>query len=334
MKKVLVLGATGAIATYMIPAILQRGMSVTGVSLDDMTSDNPHLRYLTGDAMDLTFLQGLLAEGYDAVVDFMVYKTKEQFSRYYPLFLANTAHYIFLSTYRIYAWEHPLREDSLRLLDAPRPDDFVAELEYSIYKAEEEDLLHASGYRNFTIVRPAITYSKCRFQLTTLEADVVVARMRAGKTVLLPEGAIDREATMSWAGDVGYMLAHILFNERAYGEVYTTATSEHHTWREIAEMYGRIGGLTYQTVPDETYIEIVGGSVASRQQLKYDRCYDRIVDNAKILDLCGLKQADLMPLEEGLRMEYESLTEQRLTRIGTNTAVNERMDAYLAAYGK
>ena len=140
---------------------------------------------------------------------------------------------------------------------------------------------------------------------------------------------MDCEATMSWAGDVAKMLCAIILNPKTYGETYTVSTAEHHTWRQIAEMYNRIGGLQYITVTNEEYIDLVGGSVYAKQQLEYDRCYHRIVDNTKILQLCGLSQAELMPLEEGLRMELAGLTEERLARIGCNTELNHRMDEYL-----
>lgn len=329
MKKVLILGATGAMATYLIPELLSKGMYITGVTLDDVRSDDPRLNYVMADAMNIDFLKATLAEGYDAIVDFMIYNSKDIFEKYYKLFLDNTSHYIFLSTYRIYAGDHPINESSPRLLDVEKPADFVSFKEYSIYKAEEEDMLRCSEYSNYTIVRPAITYSKCRFQLTTLEANVLIYRMLRGKTVLLPEGAMDCEATMSWAGDVAKMFSAIILNPDALGETYTLSTAEHHTWRDIAEMYRRIGGLKYIAIPNEDYINILGGNVYAKQQLEYDRCYHRIVDNSKILELSGLSQNDLMPLEYGLRMEFEALTEDRLAYIGCNNDVNFRMDAYL-----
>lgn len=69
----------------------------------------------------------------------------------------------------------------------------------------------------------------------------------------------------------------------ATGAMATYLIPEHHTWREIAEIYKRIGGLKYITVTNEDYINILGGSVYAKQQLEYDRCYNRIVDNTKIL---------------------------------------------------
>lgn len=329
MKKILVLGATGAMATYLVPLLVKSGYSVTGVSLDEVESTDANLRYIKANAKDKAFLEELVAEGYDEIVDFMIYNTKESFEEYYKIFLEGTKHYIFLSTYRVYAGETPITEESPRLLDVKKPSSFVSYKEYSIYKAEAEDVLRASGYTNYTIVRPAITYSNCRFQLTTLEGNVVIYRMKKGKTVLLPEGAMEHQATMSWAGDVAKMFLAILLNPEAYGETYTLSTAEHNTWREVAEMYRRIGGLEYVTVPDEDYVKILGDTAYLEQQLKYDRCFDRIVDNSKILKLCGLSQSDLMPLEDGLRLEYSALTEERLARIGCSEEINRRMDEYL-----
>lgn len=326
-KKILILGATGAMAVYLIPRLLDEGYCVDGVSLDDVTSDNENLTYIKADAKNLCFLTEQLKNNYDAVVDFMIYKSVELFKPYYELFIKNTKHYIFLSTYRVYADDAPLDENAKRLLDIERPADFVTEYEYSIYKAEEEDLLNNSPYNNYTILRPAITYSKKRFQLTILEANVLVYRMLSGKTVVLPESAMDKQATMTWAGDVAKMISALILNKSAFGQTYNVSTSEHMTWREIAEIYKKIGNLKYVTTDDETFVDITAkGAIYARQQLKYDRCFDRIVDNNKILALSKLKQKDLMPLEKGLKTELENI---KPGDIDCNKEINERMDAYL-----
>ena len=189
-------------------------------------------------------------------------------------------------------------------------------------------MLKASGYRNWSIIRPAITYSKNRFQLVTLEADTVVYRMLTGKTLVLPKEAMDKQATMSWAGDLAKMFAAVILNPKAYGEAYTFATAEHHSWREVAEIYKEIGNLKYVTVDMEDYLNIIGpGNIHVRQQLTYDRCYDRVVDNSKVLEIAGLKQSDLMPLKKGLASELANI---RLEDLKFTEYVNERMDRYLA----
>ena len=331
-KRILVLGATGAMAVYLIPELLAKGYSVVGVSLEDVQSDNENLTYIKADAFNMDFLKSQCEQKFDAIVDFMIYNSVALFERYYKLFFDNTDHYIFFSTYRVYAEETPITENSLRILDMERPDDFVTRSEYSIYKAEVEDFLRSSTYKNYTIVRPAITYSKRRFQLTTLEANVLVYRMKTGKTVVLPEGAMKKQATMSWAGDVAKMLSALILNPKAYCETYTVSTAEHMTWEEVAKIYEEIGGLKYITVDNQTYLDIIAkDNVYAKQQLYYDRCYDRIVDNSKILEISGLKQEELTKLRDGLKREYENVT---LDMIGCSTDVNERMDEYLKSIGR
>ena len=247
------------------------------------------------------------------------------------LFLENTEHYIYLSTYRIYAESEIISEKSPRLLDVCDDKALLSTGDYAIYKAECENELRVSKYTNYTIVRPAITYSKRRFQLTTLEANVLVYRMFENKIVVLPEGAKNIQATMSWAGDVAKMLAGLLLNEKAYTQTYSVCTSEHMTWGEIADIYDRIYGLKCIWVNDEDYINIVGGSMAARNQLIYDRELNRVMDNSKILEITGMKQSELMPLEEGLRLELSKL---KAGDICPNIEINNNMDKYLEALNK
>lgn len=74
--------------------------------------------------------------------------------------------------------------------------------------------LTESGYRNWTIVRPATTYSTGRAQLVTLEANSFVYRALENKKVIIPIQAKDCPATLSWGGDVGKMIARIVLNEK------------------------------------------------------------------------------------------------------------------------
>jgi len=119
-KKVLALGGTGAMGTYLVPKLVEDGYTVDVVSLDDMTSDNPRLRYIKANVKDTAVLSELLYKRYDGIVDFMIYPTGE-IPVYLPLMLQNTEHYIYLSSYRVFAdEEHPIVESSPRLLDGQR----------------------------------------------------------------------------------------------------------------------------------------------------------------------------------------------------------------------
>ncbi len=308
-RKALVLGGTGAMGVYLVPELAAMGYEVKVVSFDDVISENPLISYFKTDAKNIDNLKELLKGEFDVIVDFMIYST-EEFKERYDILLKNTAHYIYLSSYRVYAGnETPITENTSRLLDVSDDKDFLSTEDYSLYKARQEDILQNSEYDNWTIVRPAITYSKYRFQLVTLEAPVVVARALKGLPVVLPEEALSAQATMSWAGDVAKMFSRLILNQSAYRECFTLATAEHHTWGEIAEYYKEFIGLKYVAADTEDYLKIMGGHAGVRYQLAYDRLFQRIVDNSKVLQATGLKQEDFMPLRSGLEKELSALPE-------------------------
>lgn len=330
-KKILVLGGTGAMGVYLVPLLASQGHQVHVVALEEKTSTDPAISYTRADALDDAYLAGLLEGGYDAIVDFLIYKT-DHFARRLDLLLGSTSHYIYLSSYRVYARGTGLiNEESPQLLDVSDDSHFLSTQDYALIKARQEDILEESGYKNWTIVRPAITYSKRRFQLVTLEADLVVGRTWQKKPLVLPEAALQIQGTMTWAGDVARMLAGLLFKEEARREAFVVATAEHHSWQDIAAIYSRQIGLSYVAAKTMDYLAILGApDLRSPQsyQLHYDRLFDRRIDNRKILKVTGLEQAGLMPLEQGLARELASLDPDRPFTPGE--AVDQRMDQYLA----
>lgn len=306
VRKVLVLGATGAMGKYLVPKLLDRGYAVDAVALDEITAAAPNLRGIKGNAMDWRLLERLWENHYDGIVDFMTYPTADAVL-YLPEMLKHTDHYIYLSSYRVYDnKEVPIRETSPRLLDTADDPLLRNSDDYSIYKARGENILMTSGRRNWTAVRPAVTYSLMRYQLVTLEANRTVGRAAQGKSVVLPEEAAEIPATMSWAGDVAEMLARLLFNSEALGEIYTVSTAEHHTWREIADYYKDLCNLNAVWVDKEDYLKIITWRPhfhGTRWQLEYDRLFPRIIDNTKVLKAAGLRQSELMKLYDGLKYE-------------------------------
>lgn len=330
-RTALVLGGTGAMGVYLVPELAAQGYDVRVVSLDEVVSDHPRITYVKADAKNLDCLKELVKERYDAIVDFMIYSTAE-FRERRDVLLGNTGHYIFLSSYRVYDGGVPVTENTPRLLDVSKDTEFLATEDYSLYKARQEDILRESPSGNWTIVRPAITYSKYRYQLVTLEAPVVVARALKGLPVVLPREALSVQATMSWAGDVAKMFSRLLFNPSAFRECFTLATAEHRTWGDVAEYYREIIGLQYVAADTEDYLTIMGGSAWARYQLAYDRLFNRIVDNSKILRVTGLKQEEFMPLRNGLAKELSALPKN--TVWPDASAIWQRMDDYVKGLAK
>ena len=328
MKKVLVLGATGAMGRYLIPELVNLDYEVVGVGREETAPWKVNAAYIQSDAFDKNFLNGLLKENFDGIINFMEYG-KVDFSEYYQLFLEHKSHYIYLSTCRVYDdKEQPIKETSPRLLDSSEDEVLKASHDYCIYKAQDEDLLVNSSYDNWTVVRPATTFSTMRLQLVTLEFNNSVARALQGKTIVLPIQAKDKPATLSWGGDVAKMIARILFKEEAKREFYNVCSAEHRTWGEIAEYYRDLVGLEAVWVDKEDYLAILSpeGTINVRWQLEYARLFRRITDNSKVLALTGLKQEDMMPMYDGLKLEIGNIPKDYVPE---DTKIGLRMDEYI-----
>lgn len=327
-KRVLVLGATGAMGQYLVPILAEMDYQVDAVALEERQSSLPNVNYIKANAKDLNVFRELLERKYDGVVDFMIYNSTD-LPCYMPQWVNGTGHYIYLSSYRVFDdKEHPIRESSPRLLDTA--DDIILRNSdnYCIYKARGENIIRTLPKR-WTIVRPAITYSLMRYQLVTLEAYDTVGRALAGKKTVLPEPARRVQGTMSWAGDVALMLAKLLFNDKALGEDFNVCTAEHHPWEEIAAYYTDICGLKAVWVDTEDYLKILNPGLrqfSNRWQLECDRYFDRIMDNSKVLAATGLKQESLMKLHDGLEREIARCPKDFQWR------VNAAMDEYLARH--
>ena len=328
-KKVLVLGATGAMGQYLIPNLAEMDYQIDAVALEEQQSSWSNVTYIKANAKDSAVFRQLLEQKYDGIVDFMKYNTYE-LPYYLPHLVNHTSHYIYLSSYRVYDnKEHPIRETSPRLADTT--DDIVLRNsdDYSIYKARGENIIRSLPESRWTIIRPAITYSKMRYQLVTLEAAHTVGRAFAGKKTVLPETARHIQATMSWAGDVAVMIARLLFNEKASGEVFSVCTAEHHSWEEIAAYYKDICGLESVWIDPEDYLRILNPNPFNyyiRWQLEYDRLFDRIMDNSKVLAVTGMSQGALTKLYDGLEKEIARCPRD------FKWPVNEAMDEYLASH--
>ena len=337
MKKVLVLGASGAMGRYVVPFLAEKGYAVDAVSLDapDASADPVGVTRIQGNAKEDAFLLPLLERRYDGIVDFLIYPTAE-IARKLPLMAASAGHYIYLSSYRVYDGKDvPVREDARLLIDTA--DDLVLRNsdDYSIYKARGERILRALGRRNWTIVRPSITYSTYRFQLVTLEAPLVVGRADKGKAVVLPETARNVRGTMTWAGDNAHFIAELLFNEKALGEAFTLATAENHPWGEIADIYAALRGLKAVWAPEEDYLRIMNGdpwNLGAVWQLRNDRLFNRIIDNSKVLAATGRLQSDLMPLAKGLETELARVPQDYEWNAPWLDNPFRRMDAWLASF--
>lgn len=284
MKNILVLGGTGAIGRALIDLISSNPDISCVVTSRRKQCRNGRVIYVQGNAHNKEFLTSLLEKKWNAIVDFMSYTTEELKDRI-ELMLSATEQYIFLSSSRVYAGtDSLLTEDSPRLLDVTNDKEYLKTDEYALAKAREENIIRSFGKRNYTIVRPYITFSETRFQLGVMEKENWIYRALHGRTIVFSKDIAQKVTTLSYGADVAKGIYYIICNEKTYGKTFHITTTENHTWDDILKMYLKaIQELTGKK-PNVAYTDKweswQGGF---EYQVKYDRLFNRRFDNSAIL---------------------------------------------------
>lgn len=294
-KKVLVLGGTGAMGSYLVPLLVDCGYQVEVTSRKARQSDTPNITYLQGSAKDIEFIKGL-ADGcnYAAIFDFMLYSYPEFKERYEQL-LAMTSQYFFVSSYRVYAdADVAITEDTPRKVDLAETVPRYADDHYGMSKGRQENLLFSSGQKNWVIIRPSMTFSTDRFQFGCAD-NFDVIRSQRELISALPSSVVHQKTSLTYGKDVAKMLVRLIGNEQSYGQAFNMSTGENHQWCEVADIYGEVFGLDWIEVDTEAYDAAYGQHAAL-----IDRELNRAFDASKMLAATGLTDCDFYTLEQGL----------------------------------
>ncbi len=306
MKKVLLIAGGGTLGTYTAEELLRLGHKVDVICLEDKTSENDNLRFFKARAT-LEYLKEFF-EGnrYDGIVNFLHYKNYEDYIPYHELLTNNTYHLIFLSSYRVYAdLEHPITENAPQLLDVIKDDEeFLEKEDYALAKARAERFLADNPYpKNFTVVRPVISFSDRRLDLNMVSGHEIVDAAKEGRAVKLPLEAKNLTAGVDFAGNSGKLIANLLFKKECIGEVYTISSAQNLTWGEVADIYTEFLGVKFEWIP----VEKLYSSFKNKWIWSYDRAYDRKIDNSKVLGATGLTKEDFTSIKEGIGIELKKL---------------------------
>lgn len=309
MKNILVLGGTGAMGAHLVQILADRGDKVS-VTTRSPRQSSANIAYIQGNAKEDSFLAPLLARKWDAIVDFMVYTTPV-FEQCAPKFLAATDQYIFLSSGRVYAdSSRPIREESPRLLDSSKDAKFLATDEYSLAKARQENILQKSGSKNWTIIRPYITYSEQRLQLGVLEKEGWLYRALKGRTIVFSEDIVSKLTTLTYGLDVAGAMASIIGEPRALGEAYHITQRDAATWREVLNVYLAV---LEKHLGKRPKVLLLGLDDFSRcrpaeYQIKYDRLFNRAFDSSKVAEFVDLQE--FRSVDQGLTRCLEGFLEK------------------------
>lgn len=311
-KRVLLIGGGGTLGTYVSEELLRLGCEVDVICPEEKVSANAKLRFIR-DYVSEELLQDLFAKAhYDGIVNFIHSREVEDFKRSYDLLIKNTDHLIVLSSYRVYANEqHPITETAPRLHDVYTDEDLLTYDKYGVSKGLCEDFL--TGERkgqSWTIVRPVISFSQYRLDIVMNSGKEVLECAQEGKPMLLPLSVKNYRAGLDWAGNSGKLIANLLFKKNAIGEAFTVYSGHNMTWGEIAEAYTAEVGVEFKWVSDEEYIETkpaIKTNGNAKWMWKYDRVFNRDIDNSKILAVTGLKREDFTSVREGIRIEVDKI---------------------------
>lgn len=322
---VLLLGGTGAMGSSLVGILAEEGVDVYVTSRSSHISKD-HIHYIQGNASDKRFLQTLLSDKYDVIVDFIIRPT-EEFQQLYPLFLDSTLQYVFISSARVYAEsDNPITEDSPRILDVCKNADYLKTDEYALRKARCENLLMDSERKNWTIIRPYITYNGNRLQLCEQEKEYWLYRAIQGRSIVCSTDILDKTTTITYGGDVAYALSKIIGNHRALGDVYQITAPYQMKWRDILDLYADLlsrRGLKVKLkeVPRSLFL-----SMPQRASMVvYDRQYNRVFDSSKVYQLVG-KEMFRSP-QEGLAISVNSFMDKPAVSIPSyyDEAVRDRI---------
>lgn len=297
---ILIFGGTGAMGVPLVNLLSKKQDVRVYVTTRSKIECKENVTYIQGDAKESTFFKSLMSRQYDVIIDFMVYSTDELKSRL-DVLLNNTKQYFFFSSSRCYAdAKGRIREDSPRLVDVCEDTEYLALDEYGMAKGREENILRDTGKKNWTIIRPYITYNSYRIQLGVYEKENWLKRTFKGRTIVFPKDIAEKRTSLTYGPDVAGAVLNLIGNEKAYGEAFHITTEESHTWGEILEFYctkieektGKRPKVKY--VNDSKELQ----KVWSRWQIKYDRLYNREFDNTKIESVIG--HYNFKPTFEGL----------------------------------
>lgn len=311
--KVLLLGGTGAIGNALTEILISRGHTLYITSRQERVSNNENIYYIKGNAHDDSFLEDILINRYDCIIDFMVYKFNEFNSRYKKL-LDSTFHYVFISSCRVYSNENEvITESTSRILDICDDSEYLGTDEYALTKARQENLLIGSGCNNWTIIRPYITYSEIRMQLGVYEKEQWLQRALDGRTIVFSRNIAKKTTSMTSSFDVANGIADIIGSECAKGESIHIVNPESMSWDEVLHLYLNIIEDVTGKRPCVKYIDsdsMVSQIMRNKYQHEYDRLYDRRFDSSKMSAITNLSP-NYISMSEGLSHSLRSFLESK-----------------------
>lgn len=301
----LLLGGTGAMGRCMVQSLSGGCHQLTITSRCDHKSfDNVVFKKCNAQIYD-EIMSVLNEQEWDVIVDFMVYPF-DYFKKIIPFLLKSTKHYFFFSSARVYAEHEVITEESSRLLDVDKDIEYLQSDEYALIKSKEENFIHEQDLKNWTIIRPYITYDTYRLQLGVQEKEDWLWRALKGKTIIFDSVIAEKYTTMTSAWDVSQRIIALFDNDDSLGETFHITNTVQMKWKDILNIYiNKLEQITGK-YPKVIYVDMLKEGLKDgiwRYQLSKDRYYNRRFDNSKIIKYTGL--AEFVSYNDGISKALE-----------------------------
>ena len=293
--RILVIGGTGVIGRPIVELLAKEPENEVFYVSRKAGRPIAGATHLVGSCMDDAFMANVLAKKdgrkYDCIIDLM-WHTRETFLPRYERLLDSTDHYLVTSSGAVCADSNqPITEDMPRFIDVCSEEEREHSHQYHIEKARIEDILHRSKYRNWTILRPHVTYSSAHIPLFIWTKGSWFYRELSGHTIVLPKDSLDKRTVLTYSGDVARAVSMLIKNEKAYGEIIHVTSDQILERRTIVESYRKILEGSFH-IPMKIHwldsVEKLRRDFPSRaDRMDNDRMLNRVYDNSKLKRITG-----------------------------------------------
>ena len=290
--KILIIGGTGAMGAPLTECLSDNADNTVYVMVrHPRESKKSNLFYVQGNAFDYGSFVRTVSQGYDVIIDFMIWSPKKLKQRLDVIF-ASCGQYIALSTSSEYIGSNEIiTEKTKRLYDIYNDSERRQTQRYHIKKSVDDDLITESPYHHWTIVRPWVTFNDRKCVLVTVPISVWLWRYLNDKTVVLPKRAMDKKCTFTYGGDVARAISKLVGNKKALGEIINIASDKTVTWSEVLEIYQNtlqeVGGKPLKVEFMDDVSPIWKDIPSQYDPITRDRYYNRSFSMEKLYEVCG-----------------------------------------------
>lgn len=297
--KILVIGATGAMGSAVVDRMSQMKHSVFALSRRPYYTTNDYITPVVGDAFNIDFLQKVLENKFDCVIDFL-WHSIDTFKKSFDLICSNTSQYIFMSSSAVYINHNlnKINEECTRFIDLCESDldkDIDNLSEYHMVKAQLEEYAKSSKFNNWTIVRPNLVFSKDSLRIGLFAPDLWCYRAVHNRTIVLPKEMMDVATAYLTANDAAKIYEILIGNSKALSNTFNIASEQTITIRNLCE-FVRMGleeaGYHFQ-IKEIPLKKFLIGFPSAKSRMLRDRIYNRVFDMSRVKALGSYEEANI-----------------------------------------